>query len=110
MVLSEDARARVKQSGKQAIEDELKDHLAKINAGLDNVEQLQFFSVVNDEWLPENGFLTPTLKIKRGKIEEAYASQVAGWYARTARSSGRSPPRRADHAGDTVIPPGISSA
>ncbi len=85
VVLSEDARARVKQSSKQMIEDELKDHLAKINAGLDNVEQLQFFSVVNDEWLPENGFLTPTLKIKRGKIEEAYASQVAGWYAQNRK-------------------------
>ena len=85
VVLSEDARARVKQSNKQIIEDELKDHLAKINAGLDIVEQLQFFSVVNDEWLPENGFLTPTLKIKRGKIEEAYASQVAGWYAQNRK-------------------------
>ena len=36
---------------------------------LDSIEQLQFLSIVKDEWTAENGFLTPTLKIKRGKIE-----------------------------------------
>ena len=29
--------------------------------------------------------LTPTLTIKRSKIEEAYASQVAGWYAQNKK-------------------------
>lgn len=85
VVLSPDSKAEAARGGKQAIESELAAHLAQINAGLDNVEQLQFFSIVSDEWLPENGFLTPTLKIKRGKIEEAYANQVAGWYAQNKK-------------------------
>jgi long-chain acyl-CoA synthetase len=37
--------------------------------------------VVSDEWLPENGFLTPSLKIKRSKVEDAYSSYVPGWYS-----------------------------
>jgi long-chain acyl-CoA synthetase len=81
VVLSEDARRRAGSGGKQALEEELGEHLREINKGLDSIEQLQFLSVVLDEWTAENGFLTPTLKIKRGKIEDAYESQVAGWYA-----------------------------
>jgi long-chain acyl-CoA synthetase len=85
VVLAPDSMAEANRGGRQAIENELTSHLARVNSSLDSVEQLQFLSVVNDEWLPENGFLTPTLKIKRAKIEEAYGSQVAGWYAQNKR-------------------------
>jgi long-chain acyl-CoA synthetase len=85
VVLSEEARAGVTQGGKQALESELLQHLEDVNKDLDNVEQLQFLSVVKDEWTAENGFLTPTLKIKRGKIEDAYKSQVPGWYAQKSK-------------------------
>jgi long-chain acyl-CoA synthetase len=30
--------------------------------------------------LPENGFLTPTQKIKRNTIEDTYDPKVQGWY------------------------------
>lgn len=82
VVLSEDARAAVDQGGKEAVESELLEHLGEVNKGLDSIEQLQFLCVVREEWTAENGFLTPTLKIKRGKIEDAYRSQMPGWYAR----------------------------
>jgi long-chain acyl-CoA synthetase len=85
VVLSEDARAGVRQGGKQTLESELAEHLQELNKGLDNIEQLQFLSVVGDEWTAENGFLTPTLKIKRGKIEDAYKNQVPGWYAQNRK-------------------------
>ena len=51
-----------------------------VNATLDGHERLDFIVIVNDEWLPENGFLTPTQKIKRNKIEEEYAPKVDAWY------------------------------
>lgn len=81
VVLSERARAGLRNGGKQTVESELMEHLKGVNQGLDSVERLQFLSVVGDDWTAENGFLTPTLKIKRGTIEDRYESQVAGWYA-----------------------------
>ena len=81
VVLSEEARAGVRNGRKEEIENQLLEHLKGVNEGLDSIEQLQFLSVVKDEWTAENGFLTPTLKIKRGKIEDAYSSQVPSWYA-----------------------------
>lgn len=85
VVLSEEARVAVRQGKRQTLEGELAAHLEQLNKGLDRIEQLQFLSVVRDEWTAENGFLTPTLKIMRSKIEDAYKNQVAGWYAQNRR-------------------------
>jgi long-chain acyl-CoA synthetase len=68
-------------SGKAAIEKELEAHIGKVNAGLDDHERVQFVAIVKDEWLPENGFVTPTNKIKRAKIEEEYSPMLEEWYA-----------------------------
>ena len=83
VVLGEGARGRLREGGRTALEPELAEQLAAINRELDSIEQLQFVAVVPDEWSAENGLLTPTLKIKRGKIEEAYQKHVAGWYAQS---------------------------
>jgi long-subunit acyl-CoA synthetase (AMP-forming) len=37
--------------------------------------------VVPGPWSVDNGLLTPTLKIRRARIEEAVAGAMAGWYA-----------------------------
>lgn len=80
--LSEDALAEIKAdpSKKDVIGKELEKLLAVVNPTLDPHEQLQFLAVVADEWLPENGFLTPTQKIKRSKIEATYKEQNDSWY------------------------------
>jgi long-chain acyl-CoA synthetase len=66
---------------REAIGKELEAHLKAINPKFDAHERIQFFVVIKDEWLPENGFLTPTQKIKRAKIESFYDAKVEGWYA-----------------------------
>ena len=59
----------------------LQEYLEKVvNPSLDQHEQLDFIVIVGDEWVPENGFLTPTQKIKRSKIEEEYNPSLDGWY------------------------------
>jgi len=41
--------------------------------------------VVKDQWTMENGFLTPTMKIKRNVIEERYLAQAEAWQAQGVR-------------------------
>lgn len=46
-----------------------------------DMKGFSFLVVIKDDWLPENGFLTPTQKIKRLVIEDTYDDKVEGWYA-----------------------------
>ena len=82
VMLSEEAREAHKQAGRQpTIESELAEHLSSINAALAHHERLAFLVMVKDEWLPENGFLTPTMKLKRSRLEETYGPLADVWYA-----------------------------
>jgi len=83
ILLGEDAKEDAKSdSGKKdAIEKGLEKLLTDVNAKLDDHEKVQFMAVVNEEWLPENGFCTPTNKMKRSKIEEEHAGLLDEWYA-----------------------------
>jgi long-chain acyl-CoA synthetase len=56
-------------------------HLKALNARLDHHEQLAFLAVTTDTWQIENGFLTPTMKMKRGVIEDTYGPLADGWYS-----------------------------
>jgi long-chain acyl-CoA synthetase len=42
---------------------------------------LEFLVIVKDEWLPENGILTPTQKIKRPTIKGEYEKHNNHWYS-----------------------------
>jgi len=80
--LNEDARKLAASGGKDEIEKDLEAHLKAVNATLEEHEKLSFVAVVKDEWLPETGFLTPTQKIVRKKIEETYEPRLEHWYGR----------------------------
>jgi long-chain acyl-CoA synthetase len=43
-------------------------------------EHLQFIVVATEPWTMANGCLTPTMKIRRSRIEASVADAVAGWY------------------------------
>ncbi|MGH8444802.1 MAG: AMP-binding protein [Solimonas sp.] len=62
--------------------DELRSLRDAVNARLDPHERLDFLAVVREQWTIDNGFLTPTLKIKRAQIENRYGPEVAQWQAR----------------------------
>jgi long-chain acyl-CoA synthetase len=64
---------------KQALTESLAAHLKVVNDRLEPHERLDFLAVVTTAWTPENGFVTPTLKVKRPQIEEAFSHQYAAW-------------------------------
>ena len=64
---------------RQALEASLAAHLAAINATLDPHERLDCLVVVSEPWTVDNGFITPTFKIKRNRIEEIYGAMFKGW-------------------------------
>jgi len=80
--LSEDTRLALGSGVLAApqLEREMQSLLQSVNARLDPHERLQSIVLVKDVWGVENGFLTPTLKIRRDRIEQHYQNQLASWY------------------------------
>ncbi len=56
--------------------------LEEVNKSLEDHETLDYVVVVKDQWTMENGFLTPTMKIKRNVIEERYMPHAGHWVTR----------------------------
>ena len=59
--------------------------LATINRQQPDYAQLRMIVIAREPWSIENGFLTPTMKIKRSRIEAAIATEVEHWYASNGR-------------------------
>ena len=66
-----------------ALHSSLEALLEQVNQVLDKHERLRRLVVVKDSWAVENGFLTPTLKIKRNVIEAAYGQRFQEWSERS---------------------------
>lgn len=79
--LNETWRAKQSESSTQSeLEPKLESLLSRVNDEIAHHERLAFFAIVSDGWQIENGLLTPTMKIKRGAIEDRYADHIEGWY------------------------------
>jgi long-chain acyl-CoA synthetase len=71
-VLTEDARTLAPSDVVKASED----LLAQVNQALPSHERMDKLFWVKEDWAVENGFLTPTLKIKRNVVEAHYKEAV----------------------------------
>jgi len=71
-VLTEEARI----APRKPIYKNAKAQLAEINSGLAPHEKLAKLIWVSEDWAVENGFLTPSLKIKRTVIESYYQGRI----------------------------------
>lgn len=49
-----------------------------VNKEFEAHERLSHLFVVSDEWTPDNGMITPTLKVKRERVEARYLSLAEG--------------------------------
>ncbi len=81
VVLAEDIRGKVGEPAvKERIVTELGPWLKECNSKLSGYEQLQMFVIHDEVWSIENGLLTPTMKIKRSKIEASVTDRLERWY------------------------------
>jgi long-subunit acyl-CoA synthetase (AMP-forming) len=86
VVLNETLRPRQNDPQVRAeVEAELAALLKAVNAALPDYEKLQMLVVANNAWTVENGCLTPTMKIKRSRIETDVAGQVEAWFSNPAK-------------------------
>jgi long-chain acyl-CoA synthetase len=53
----------------------------EVNANLAQFEKMKKVLIVPDEFTVANGFLTPTLKLKRRIVEERYRKQIENMYS-----------------------------
>jgi long-subunit acyl-CoA synthetase (AMP-forming) len=81
VMLAQDPRTTGNTSERDKVDGELNALLKAVNAAVADFERLCMLVVVGEPWSVENGFLTPTLKIKRAQIEAAIAPHVDAWYA-----------------------------
>ena len=83
VVPAEALRPKMKDPAVKAeFEAEMASILKRVNEKVADYEQLKMIVVAKEPWSIENGQLTPTLKIKRNKIEAAVESNVEGWYGK----------------------------
>jgi long-chain acyl-CoA synthetase len=50
-----------------------------VNQQIEKHERLDYLVVLNDAWTTENGFLTPTMKVRRSVVEEYFRPKIDSW-------------------------------
>ncbi len=82
VVLAEHLRPRASEAAvREQVEQEMQALLQAVNAALAEHERLHMIVVQREPWSIENGFLTPTMKIRRARIEKSMEPHVDRWYA-----------------------------
>mgnify|MGYP001482307012 CR=1 FL=1 len=62
------------------IRSELKNHIDLVNQNLANYEKISTIIITTEAWSEHNKLLTPTLKVKRNKIDEKYMNKYLDWH------------------------------
>ncbi len=57
-----------------------KETVKRVNGSLADYELVKRFALVADEWSPESGDLTPSMKLKRRVTAERYANEIANLF------------------------------
>ena len=76
VVLSPSGRSKSKSD----INNSLWKTVQEVNDSLESYEQLKKAVVMKDAWTVENGFMTPTMKVKRNEVEKVYLPTYPVWY------------------------------
>jgi long-chain acyl-CoA synthetase len=64
------------------------DVVEEVNKNLARFEKLKRVLLVADEFTPDNGALTPTMKLRRRVVEERYRAQIDALYTEAEAATG----------------------
>ncbi|TJZ56895.1 long-chain fatty acid--CoA ligase [Streptomyces piniterrae] len=67
-------------AGHPAVHEEIERAVSAANTRLNRTEQVKRFSLLSEEWGPESGELTPSLKLRRKFISDKYRQKLDGLY------------------------------
>lgn len=82
LVLAEDIRPKVNDPAvRKDVEKQLTELLHEVNRDLADYEQLRMFVIASEPWSIESGLLTPTMKIRRNRIESSVEKKIDTFYA-----------------------------
>ena len=56
------------------------EEIKKINQNFGDTEKIKRYELIADEWSVTNGFLTPTLKVKRNVVKDVYKDLINKMY------------------------------
>ena len=65
---------------KSNVEASLKATLDKVNKTLAGYQRVSTMIIDNEPWNEHNEILTPTLKVRRGKLDELYLNDYPDWH------------------------------
>ena len=81
VVPAESLRARLDDAAvRERVEAAMGRLLREVNEGLASHERLQRLVISREPWSVDNGCLTPTMKVRRSRIEAGVALRVDDWY------------------------------
>jgi len=73
----------LKQNGKESYAEEvLLDKITRQTSAFPGYARIHRVAVISESWTVENGFLTPTLKLKRNKVMEKYGEVIEQLYTK----------------------------
>ncbi len=72
---------KAKSLPQQELEEQMRNHIAQVNAELSGFESLKKYAFTEDQWTIENGLLTPSMKVKRKKLIEKYKQELEALYS-----------------------------
>lgn len=63
------------------VQEEIASAVAEANQAVARAEQVKKWVIVGDEWTPDSGEVTPSLKLKRRVVLDRYADEIEALYA-----------------------------
>ncbi|MBX2871245.1 MAG: AMP-binding protein [Saprospiraceae bacterium] len=69
------------EESQEKVTERLESQLQEINTKLHGHERISTVIIAKEAWSPDNNLLTPTLKIRRGAIDECYMTKYEPWHS-----------------------------